>query len=247
MGRLCCVKRRTGSATDASARVRVGTLSRESEPTSRGAIRFFIVQSHATESEEAILPFGAPLERIRRATQLRSTLVVASLQSLREHGHYERYDGLLQERREEILSCVGGGWLPMAVARVHYQTCDALGLTLRQQFEMGHSVGDRARKSWFASALKVARGVGVTPWSLAPYLNKLHQRTIDAGGVAAFRLGPKEARVVYVGNELLDIPYFREASRGLLHAVAEMFCETMYSRELPGRRSGEATFRLQWA
>jgi hypothetical protein len=172
---------------------------------------------------------------------------VASLQSLREHGHYERYEGLLRDRREEILSCVGGGWLPMSVARVHYEACDALGLTLRQQFEMGHSVGERARKSWFSSALKVARGVGVTPWSLAPYLNKLHQRTIDAGGVAVFRLGPKEARVAYVGNELLDIHYFREASRGLLHAIGEMFCETMYSRELPERRSGEVTFRLQWA
>jgi hypothetical protein len=197
--------------------------------------------------EEAVLPFAAPPEQIQNATEFRSTLIVASLQSLREHGHYDRYDGALRARRDEILSCVGGAWLPMAVARAHYEACDSLGLTARQQFEMGHAVGDRAKKSWFASALKVARGVGVTPWSLAPYLNKLHQRTINGGAVAAFRLGPKEARIVYVGNELLDIPYFHEASRGLLHAIAEMFCETMYSHELPGRRRGEASFRLQWA
>ena len=201
----------------------------------------------APDEEEAVLPFAAPPETIPMATEFRSTLIVASLQSLREHGHYERYGHILQTRRDEILSCVGGTWLPMAIARAHYEACDALGLTLRQQFEMGHAVGDRARKSWFASALKVARGVGVTPWSLAPYLDRLHQRTINAGAVAAFRLGPKEARIVYVGNELLDIPYFHEASRGLLHAIAEMFCEKMYSHELPGRQSGGASFRLQWA
>jgi hypothetical protein len=205
------------------------------------------MQPQESVREEAVLPFAAPSARIPKATQFRSTLIIASLQTLRDQGHYERYDGLLQKRRDEIIACVGGTWLPMAVARAHYETCDALGLTPRQQFEMGHAVGDRARKSWFASALNVARGVGLTPWSLVPYLERLHQRTIDAGGVAVFRLGPKEARIEYVGNELLEIGYFREASRGLLHAIGEMFCEKMYSQELPGRRFGAVSFRLQWA
>jgi hypothetical protein len=196
--------------------------------------------------EEILLPFAAPPELIPRATLFRSTMVVASLEALREHGYYERYQGLLRACRDEILAVVGGTWLPMNIARAHYEACDALGLTKPEQFEMGHVVGDRAKKSWFASALKVARGVGATPWSLAPYLGKLHERTINAGGVAAYRLGPKDARVEYVGNELLDIQYVREATRGMLHAVAEMFCQKMYSQDLP-RRSGEARFRMQWA
>jgi hypothetical protein len=201
----------------------------------------------AEEREEVVLALAAPPEQIPAATLFRSTLVVASLQALRERGYYKRYDALLRTHREEILSVVGGAWLPMAIARAHYEACDALGLTKAEQFDMGHIVGDRARRSWFSSALKVARGVGATPWSIAPYLCKLHERTINAGGVAAYRLGPKDARIEYVGNELLDIPYFHEASRGLLHAVAEMFCEKMYSHDLPGRRAGEARFRLQWA
>lgn len=196
--------------------------------------------------EEVVLPFAAPPGQLPAATLFRSTLVVASLQALRERGYFERYDALLRTHREKILSVVGGAWLPMGVARAHYEACDALGLTKAEQFDMGHVVGDRARRSWFSSALKVARGVGATPWSIAPYLGKLHERTINAGGVAAYRLGPKDARIEYVGNELLDIPYFREASRGLLHAVAEMFCERMLSHDLPGRRTGAARFRLQW-
>jgi hypothetical protein len=195
---------------------------------------------------ETVLAFPGPRDLIRRATAYRSTWVVSSLQTLRERGHFDRYDRALRTHREEILGTVAGVWLPMAVARAHYEACEAVGLDADEQFEMGLAVGDRAQGSVLATVVKTARGAGVTPWTILPLVDRLWRRGANAGAGAVFRLGPKEARVEFVGCELFDIPYFRHAFRGVLYGIVARFCTKQYVHDVAPRPPGEAIFRLQW-
>jgi hypothetical protein len=95
--------------------------------------------------------------------------------------------------------------------------------------------------------VKVAKGAGVTPWTILPQFDRLWRRGADGGAVGIFRVGPKEARIEVVGCELLDIPYFRHAFRGVLLGVVAFFCQKGYMHEAPGRGAGEAIFKFQWA
>jgi hypothetical protein len=196
--------------------------------------------------EEVMLPFPGPREAIRPATGYRSTWLVSSLQTLRERGHFEDYRRLLAAHHDTILSALAGSWLPMEVAKAHYDACNRLGLGAEEQVTMGMNVGNRAQGTVLSSAVMAARGAGVTPWTIVPQFDRLYRRGVNGGAAAVFKLGPKEARAEFVGCELFDIDYFRHAFRGVLLNVGAMFCEKQYIHDMPRRRRGEAIFKLQW-
>jgi hypothetical protein len=197
--------------------------------------------------EEPIIPLPAPRAQIPIATRFRSTWIVSSLQSLRAAGHVERYLASLPlQYHEEILSSVAGVWLPLAMARAHYEACESLGLSLDDQLTMGRSVGGRAQGTLLMTVVKAARGAGVTPWTIMPQFHRLWVRGVEGGAAAVYRLGPKDARADFVRCELLDIPYFRNGLRGILLGSSTLFCTKAYIQELPNRRPGDVSFRMQW-
>ena len=142
---------------------------------------------------------------------------------------------------------MAGAWIPIHVARVHYEACDALDLTITEQVAMGRNVGDRAQGTLLSTAVKAARGAGITPWTIVPQFDRLYRRGCNGGAAAVFKLGPKEARAEFVGCELFDVDYFRHAFRGVLLNVGALFCAKQYIHDMPRRRRGEAIFQLQWA
>jgi hypothetical protein len=200
--------------------------------------------SARTGEREVVIPF--PPESIAPATAFRSTWIVASLQSLRERGHFDRYVSLLKAHRETIVECVAGTWLPIAVARAHYEACDALALGMEEQLAMGRAVGGRSQGSILATVAKAARGMGVTPWLIIPQFDRLWRRASNGGAVQVTKLGPKEARAEFVGCNLFDVAYFRQAIRGVLLNIGDLYCQRPYIHDLPGRPSGGAAFQLQW-
>lgn len=198
--------------------------------------------------EEVVLPFPAPRASIAPATHYRSTWIVSSLQALRNAGHYERYLELLPAgSRDEIVNVVAGIWLPMPVAKTHYVACDRLGLDVDQQIGMGLSVGERAQGTLLSTVVRAARGAGVTPWTIFPQFHRLWQRGCEGGAAAVTKLGPKDARAEFIGLELMDIDYFRNAFRGVVHGVVALFCKKLYVHEEPRRARGEVAFHVQWA
>jgi hypothetical protein len=199
------------------------------------------------EREETILPFPTSREEIPRATAFRSTWLVSSLQTLRERGHFEAYKRELTAHHDAILGALAGSWIPMPVARAHYEACDQLGLDVSEQVAIGESVGLRAQGTLLSTAAKTARSAGVTPWAIIPQFDRLYRRGANGGAAAAFKIGPQEARVEFVGCELFDVDYFRHAFRGVLQNIGSLFCTKSYIHDLPRRRRGEAIFRLQWA
>jgi hypothetical protein len=198
--------------------------------------------------EEAIVPLPSPRTSISRATAYRSTWVVSSLESLRCAGHIDRYlAGVDKQHRDRILSCVAGEWLPMAVVSAHYRACDALGLSNLEMNSMSRGPGSHVRSAWFSNYIAAADKAKDSPWTIVSQLDRTWYRGANGGACGIFRLGPKHARIEYVGCELFDIAYFRQSVRAVLLILVERFGTAPAVRILPQRETDECTYQLQWA
>jgi hypothetical protein len=198
--------------------------------------------------EEVIVPLPTPRSSIPRATAYRSTWVVSSLESLRTAGLLERYLAALDDRHhEEILSCVAGAWLPMALVRAHYLACDTLAISNLEMAAMKRGPGGHVRRAWFTNYIAAADKAKDSPWTILSQLDRTWHRGADGGAVGVFRLGPKQGRIEYVGCELFDIAYFRQSVRAVLHVLVGRFATAPVVRILPHTASGEGHYHLQWA
>ena len=138
--------------------------------------------------EECLVAPPAVLEPV---TQVRSTLLQSSINSLRTHGHYERYLTVVDPAyREVILGSLAPEWLPVAVAEAHYAACDALRLSPEEMQRIGEEVGDRIQGTFLGTIVKRARMLGLTPWVLLDHFERLWGRLMVGGGVAVYRTAP---------------------------------------------------------
>jgi hypothetical protein len=189
------------------------------------------------------------LEARPLATDVRSTLILASMQTLRSHGAYDRYVAAIDPAvRERLITLVAGVWIPMSLALAHYDACEALALPLTEQVAMGHGVGARVQGTLLGIVVRAARGAGATPWTPLGHLDRLWDRVFAGGGGARLaKLGPKEARVDLIGLPLLDVPYFRHAYRGTFHGAIELLCKKAYVHEVRAPDApSSASFRVSW-
>jgi hypothetical protein len=198
---------------------------------------------------DSFLPLPAPPSALGQVTMVRSTLLATSLQSLRARGMLDRYTRhVAGPHTETILTAVAGAWLPVDAAIAHYRACDALGLEPSEEVAIGMEVGDRVHGTFLGLMVRTAKTLGVTPWLALAQSAKLNSRLFSGGGgIAVSELGPKEARVDVVGNPLCDVEYFRNGLRGVYQAAVRLFCQRVYSSEIPRGlvRSG-MTLRVSW-
>ena len=196
---------------------------------------------------EVFVPLPAPLERIETVRAVRSTLLSGSIQALRARHLYDEYFRVLpSQHHDAIRSMVAGVWIPIELARAHYDALDRLLPDENQQVEMGRDVADRIHKTILATVAKAATGAGVTPWIGLGALPKLWERTFVGGAVGVTKLGPKDARIDMVRLTLLDTSYFRHAFKGVLSAGIELFCRRVFITGLP-RRGDVFSFKASWA
>jgi hypothetical protein len=201
------------------------------------------------QDEEILLPFPAPAESLGVATEVRSTLIASSMESLRRRGVYDRYTKLLPPtHRDAILMSVAGQWLPMEVGFAHYGACEALGFSVEEQFAIGAEVSHKIHDTFLGVVVKMAKNAGVTPWTLLPKGNQLYGRLLKGGGgTQVTKLGPKECRAELAGLPLLEVPYFRNAMRGIYQAAMALFCARVYVNELPRRATPTSiAMRVAW-
>jgi len=196
---------------------------------------------------EVIVPLHAPVERIEPVRSLRSTLLSGSIQALRGRGLFEKYFGELpRQHHDAIRSMVAGVWIPMELARAHYDALDRLIPSESDQFDMGRDVADRIHRTLLATVARAATGVGVTPWIGLAQFPKLWERTFVGGGISVTKITPKDARVELVRLSLLETSYFRNAFRGVMAAGIELFCRRAFVTELP-RRGEIYALKVSWA
>jgi hypothetical protein len=183
------------------------------------------------------------------ARHARSTVLIGSIASIREAGRFDEYAARLPPAYRDVLfNLVAGAWVPIDIALSHYEACETLGFPADQQVANGRSTFDRTSGTLLGTAIRMAKEGGVTPWTVFPYYQRFWERGYDGGGIGIVKTGPKEARVDLVAFRLADSRYYRNALRGLLTGVTELFCQKVYVTERPGmRHPASVMFRVQWA
>ncbi len=203
------------------------------------------------QGEELLIPFpgGATRQTVPIATKFRSTWLSSSLRSLRERGLLDRYLGYLPaQHHEAVMTTVAGVWLPTEVATAHYEACDRLGLSEEAQLAIGAEVGAHAQGTVLGTAVRLARDVGVTPWTIVSRFPQVWSRVWVGGGVAVYKLGPKEARLEIAGWPCARIPYLRTAMRGVTGGLIEMFCRKAFVTAIPKLCDDRTlAYRFSWA
>lgn len=194
-----------------------------------------------------VLDFPSPIEPV---SAVRSTLLTSSLASLRARGLFARYDLAQRSRhRDAILNCVAGEWLDINVAFAHYEACDAIGLSREEQVGIGRDVSKRIHDTFLRLIVKVARGVGVTPWTLLAKSNTLRARLLNGGGIRVTRLGRTSARIEIAEIPLFRVPYFQNAVLGVYQAGVELLASNVTGRLLkaePSQPERLTVMRIDW-
>jgi hypothetical protein len=205
------------------------------------------VTAAAPQDEDLVVPFPHPRERLPLPKHVRSTLIASSLRALRERNLIDAYtEALDPEWKRSILDTVAGLWMPIDAGLAHYRACDALSLSSLEIMSMGRDVGDRLNGTFLGTMIRAARSAGVTPWAGFPYTMKLYERLFDGGGCSVAKVGPKDARMEVASNPMVNIPYFRNAMRGVWQVGVELFCQKAYVVEI-GRTETSYKVKVSWA
>jgi hypothetical protein len=181
-------------------------------------------------------------------TQVRSTMVVSAIQTLRGRSLYERYvSGLSDASRDRIVSLVAGGWVSVGVAVDHYRAVDGLGLQTETIEAIGAEVADRMNRSVLSLAVKLSRQAGATPWSALSMAHRINDINWRGGDIGIWKLGPKEALYEWTGQPCADVPYFVTSFGGFLRALGTLFSSKVYTHVARRRCSPTAVaYRLSW-
>ncbi|HEX8794315.1 MAG TPA: hypothetical protein VF765_25400 [Polyangiaceae bacterium] len=187
-------------------------------------------------------------ERIEPLRNVRSTILVASVGNIRASGYFDDYARRIPEHhRAPLFETIAGLWVPVDSALAHYAACDALNLPESSQVDFGKRSVERVGQSMVGTAIRMAKQVGATPWTFIPHIQRFWARGYDGGGLAAYKLGPKDARLDLVQCDLCESPFFRRALRGWVTHLILLFCSTVYVHEMTGPDGVRSmSMRAQW-
>jgi hypothetical protein len=188
--------------------------------------------SRSLARTEVFLPLPVPRDKVPPATEFRSTWLSSSLLALREHGYFERYLGILpREYHDPILNSVAGVWLPIEIAVAHYRASQQLNLSRAEYSILALDVTRRVHGTSLALAIRLAKQVGVNPWTSFAQLERLWERVWRGGAVTVHKSGPKEAIVEIVNWRCAEITYVRQTVPFVVLALTELFCTKAYTSE----------------
>ncbi len=186
------------------------------------------------ESREVILALRHPREHMPLATHVRGTLIRASLRTLEIRGILPMYAARLPaDIQDVVFKVTPGQWLGIDVALAHYQTIDSLGLTLKQQGDLGATVYSDIRRWCTETLFKMARkSLSVNPLIVMPHAQRFWDRLFKGSDVSVTRAGPKQVIVEIHGMPLARVAYFRVALRAGLQRGLQKWAEQFHVSEI---------------
>jgi hypothetical protein len=178
---------------------------------------------------------------------VRSTLLIGSLQALRMRGHADAYLSRIPARVADALSATGAPiWLPIELADAHYKACDELHLGVDEILAIGAVVAPTAA-SGVQVVLRAARAGGVTPWTALANAPRYWSRMYDGSALRVVKDGPKDATILIEANPLARYAYWRIGLRGIIGELARLLSSVAYAREVAvGVERDSVTYSLQW-
>jgi len=199
--------------------------------------------------EEVLVPFQTPRTHVPVAYGVRGTVLVTSIRALRARNLFEAYSQRLDARqRDRVLNVAAATWVPFDVALSHYAACNALDLTRSTIEEIGGEAGRFINATVVGVIMRrFSREAGAKPWLAFGHADRLISRTWQGSAISVTKLGPKEARVEWVGQPLAVFPYFRIAYKGFIHGILTLFCDVVFVREIPSLCTDTAlAYRCSW-
>jgi len=177
---------------------------------------------------EVVLDFTSPCGL--NTTHMRGTLLVNSLDNLRALGLYDRYLALLPASHRDVIPyAIAASWIPIDVALVHYETCDALGLDSAQLRQMGEMMAKRVAETFLATVLRASRNAGVEGiWTALKQNHRLLERMYQGGAMSVLKTGPKDMILENRGLPIVTSRYWRAAYLHYLSGVCSMFTKVGY-------------------
>lgn len=167
--------------------------------------------------------------------QVRGSLLVSSLQTLRELRLYERYLAHLPAPLQQpVLFALASSWVPCEVALAHYGACEAMELTEQELQAVGEHVAQRILATFLATLLRGTRmvGAGVRPLVALQYYPRLWDRLLQGGSCSITQTGPKDVVIESRGVPMFRYRYFRLAYMNLIRGAGLTFGDTIYTRLL---------------
>lgn len=165
---------------------------------------------------------------------VRGSLVVSSLQTLREAGLFERYLACLPpEHHDTILFALASSWLPRDVVMTHYAACDAMHLDERELSMIAQRVCNRIMGTFVSTLLRGARPAGsnVAAYALPAY-PRIYDRMLQGGRVKIHLTGMKDAVIETSGIAMFRYRYFRLGYASLVRGTGLMLTKVFHAREL---------------
>jgi hypothetical protein len=181
------------------------------------------------------------------ARNVRSTLLIGSLQALRMRGHADAYLARVPGRVAAALSATGAPiWLPIDLAHAHYEACDELRLSVDEILAVGAAVAPTAA-SGVRVVLRAARTSGVTPWTALANAPRYWSRMYDGSALRVVKDGPKDATILVEANPLARYTYWRIGLRGIIGELARLLSSVAHAREVAvGVERDSVRYSLQW-
>lgn len=179
--------------------------------------------------------------------QVRGSLLVSSLQTLRELDLFERYLAVLPSAMHEpVLYALASSWQPVEVAMAHYGACDAMHLDDRTLAAMGERVSARIMGGFVSTVLRGARPVGANiPMIALPAFPRFYDRILQGGRVRVELTGPKDATVETAGVPMFRYRYFRLAYGALVRGAGLMMTNAFYARQRSATESA-VVLAISW-
>src|SRR5258708_14705025 len=149
---------------------------------------------------------NSPIEPVR---EVRSTLVLAGIQSAREQGLFPRYSEILApDMRERIVGIAAGIWVPVEIAVAHYSAMDGLKIDRHAIEAIGADVAARTWKHILSPVFATARRIGPKPWESLAHAHETIKLNWRGGDVQIIKEGPTQAVYEWAGQPCAAIPYF---------------------------------------
>jgi hypothetical protein len=179
---------------------------------------------------------------------VRGSLIVSSLQTLRALDYFPRYvEHLPDSERDNVLFALAASWLPLKVAMAHYAACDAMGLDEAQLDAIGQNVSARIMGTFLGTLLRGSRQIGAqtAPLVALKHYDKLWDRLLRGGACHVQQTGPKDAIIESKGVPMFRYRYFRVAYASLIRGAGLMFAKTFYTRVL-GSSNTAMVVSISW-
>lgn len=163
---------------------------------------------------------------------------------LRTHGRYDEYAARVEApHRDTLVKAATSDWLGVDFLLAHYRALDGMHLTHADAFDVGRLVGQRSHGALLSTILRLAGGLGASPWFALGHSHKMWERSWRGGGIAVFRVGERSARVESVGNPAAISPFHRASFSGAFAVGIASLCKRCRIDEI-GRALTDTSFSL---